>query len=174
MTIHKLKSIAASIPVPQSHIDVQTAISSLGNVSRQLTRVEADMNDAIARITEAQAEKIEALRQHRAALQTGIQTWCEAHRLQICGKNKYADLVTGEVAWRQRPPSVTVRNADAVINQLGELGLTQFVRVKHEINKEAILAAPEQVQGIKGLQVSTGVEDFVITPFEVAFDQERA
>lgn len=171
MSIHKLKSTAASIPVPQSKDDAQTAITALGQVQRDLARIECDINDAIAKINDQHATAIEALRQRREALQTGIQTWCEAHRLAICGKGKSANLVTGEVAWRQRPPSVTVRNVEGVIDQLGKLGLTDFVRVKHEINKEAILASPEQVAGIKGLFVSSGVEDFVITPFEIDLEQ---
>ena len=171
MTIHKMKSSAASMPVLQSKLDAQSAITSLGQVQRDLMRIEADINDQIAKINEAHAAQIEALRSRREALQAGIQTWCEAHRLEICGKGKSANLVTGEVQWRQRPPSVTVRNADSVIDQLGQLGLTQFVRVKHEVNKEAILAEPDAVQGVRGLSVSTGVEDFVITPFEVDLEQ---
>lgn len=171
MSIHKLKSSAASIPVPQSKLDAQSAITTLGQVQRDLMRIEADINDQIAKINEAHAAQIDALCLRREALQAGIQTWCEAHRIEICGKGKSANLVTGEVQWRQRPPSVTVRNADSVIDQLGSLGLTQFVRVKHEVNKEAILAEPEAVQGVRGLSVSTGVEDFVITPFEVDLEQ---
>lgn len=174
MAIYKIKSTAASAPVPQSKDDVQSAIGTLGQVQRDLVRIQADINDAIAQITEQHAARIEALRERRDALHTGIQTWCEAHRLEICGKGKTANLVTGEVAWRQRPPSVTVRNADAVVDQLGQLGLMHFVRVKHEINKDAILAEPDLVQGIKGLSVSSGVEDFVVQPFEVAIDAERA
>ena len=46
-------------------------------------------------------------------LQAGIQTYCEAHRDELTsgGKTKTANLVTGEVSWRQRPPSVSIRSA---------------------------------------------------------------
>jgi len=53
-----------------------------------------------------------------------------------------------------------------VIETLNRLGLSQFVRSKEEINKEAILNEPEAVKGVAGITVVTGVEDFVITPFE--------
>lgn len=171
MTIHKLKSTAAASSVPQSALDTQSAITTLGQVQRDLVRIEADINDQIAIINQQQAARIEALRNQRDALQCGIQTWCEANRATLCGKGKSANLVTGEVAWRQRPPSVTVRAADAVIDHLGKLGLTQFVRIKHEINKEAILAEPDLVRGIKGLSINVGVEDFVITPFSMDLEQ---
>lgn len=167
MTLHKLKSTAQAVGVPQSKPDAQRAIEHIGMAQRELTRIETVINDEIAKITQAHAARIEHLRSQVAGLQSGVQTWCEAHREEICGKGKSANLITGEVSWRQRPPSVRINGQDAVIDQLGALGLTQFVRVKHEVNKEAILATPDQVAGIKGIAVSTGVEDFVITPFEI-------
>ena len=68
--------------------------------------------------------------------------------------------------WRQRPPSVAVRGADAVIAALKKLGLSRFVRTKEEVNKEAILNDAEAVRGVGGISINSGVEDFVITPFE--------
>ena len=172
MNFPKLKSVASPVAVPQSAMDAQCAITTLGQVQRDLVRIEADINDEIAAINQRHAGRIEALRAQRDDLQAGIQTWCEAHRAGLCGKGKSAKLITGEVAWRQRPPSVTVQNAEAVIDQLGQLGLTQFVRVKHEVNKEAVLAEPEAVRDIKGLRVNVGIEDFVITPYEMDLEKQ--
>lgn len=167
MSIHKLKSTAQSAAVPQSKADVQRDIKLLGDAQREMVRMETLINDELGKLTKTLAPRIELLRMQITGLQSGVQTWCEAHRLEICGKGKSANLITGEVSWRQRPPSVTVRNAESVIDQLGQLGLTEFVRTKHEVNKDAILAAPEQVKGVRGITVNTGVEDFVITPFEI-------
>ena len=68
--------------------------------------------------------------------------------------------------WRQRPPSVSIRGQEAVIDLIKRLGLTRFIRTKEEVNKEAVLNEPDEVRGVAGLTVVTGVEDFVITPFE--------
>ena len=46
------------------------------------------------------------------------------------------------------------------------LGLDRFIRTKQEINKEALLNEPEVAKGIAGITIKTGVEDFVIKPFE--------
>ena len=99
-----------------------------------------------------------------------MQGFCEANRSELTngGKVKTANLITGEVQWRQRPPSVSVRGAESVIETLVRLGLNVFVRTKEEINKEAILNEPDAVKGVAGITVVTGVEDFVITPFEQA------
>ena len=48
---------------------------------------------------------------------------------------------------------------------LRRLGLTQSIRAKEEINKEAILNEPEAIKGVAGISISQG-EDFVIVPFE--------
>lgn len=163
----KLKAKAAAY-APQTRADVQADIKKLGDLQREHERLAADMNDAIANITEAAAPGLAAITARIGVLQTGIQTWCEAYRDEITsgGKTKTANLVTGEVNWRQRPPSVTVRNAEGVIETFKSLGLSDFVRTKEEVNKEAILAAPEKARGIAGVSINSGVEDFVITPFE--------
>lgn len=162
---------AAGGTVPQSKADAMRDIKAIGDVQRELGRIEADINDQIAAITNKAAPKIEVLRERLTELQAGVQTWCEAHRDELCGKGKTANLVTGEVAWRVRPPSVTLPRAkeklEALIQLLRAKKLTDFIRTKEEINKDAILADKDKVKDIKGIKVVSGIEDFVITPFEV-------
>jgi phage host-nuclease inhibitor protein Gam len=161
----------STVQAPQSKADVANDIKAIGDLQRQLGRIEATVNDQIAEITAKAAPQIDAMRERLQALQAGVQTWCEAHRVEICGKGKSANLVTGEVNWRQRPPRVSVSKEEEVIQRLRGLGLIRFIREKEEINKEAILAEPGEVAGIKGIKVVTGVEDFVITPFEVEVEK---
>lgn len=162
----RIKSIS-TVQACQSKADAMRDIKTIGDLQRELGRIEADINDQIAELTKKAAPRIEQLRERLVELQAGVQTWCEANRVEICGKGKSANLVTGEVSWRQRPPSVSISKADEVIGRLRGLGLFRFIREKEEVNKEAILAEPAEVAGIKGIKVVTGVEDFVITPFEV-------
>ena len=165
-TVARLKSKAAAY-APQSKADCQADIKKLGDLQRDFTRAQADMNDEIARITKAAAPRLEALKSRLDVLQNGIQTWCEANRLALCGEGaKTANLITGEVSWRQRPPSVAIRGAEAVIAKLKSLGLERFVRTREEPNKEAILNEKEAVRGVPGITIVSGVEDFQITPFE--------
>jgi phage host-nuclease inhibitor protein Gam len=157
--------------VCQSREETVAAIKTLGDAQRELTRVETEINDAIAAITEREATHVQALRERIESLTTGIQGWCEANRASLCPGGKTANLVTGEVSWRQRPPSVSVRAADKVVATLKALGLGRFLREKTEINKEAVLADPTAVSGVAGITVVSGVEDFSVTPFEVEVAQ---
>ncbi len=103
-----------------------------------------------------------------SSLLDGIAIWCEANRAELLkAGGKTANLITGEVQWRQRPPSVSVRAADKVIATLRALGLSRLVRSKDEVDKEAILSEPQAVAGVAGITVVKGVEDLVVTPFEV-------
>lgn len=157
----------AQVYACNSREQAQSAIKQLGDLQREHARITTELNDAIARITEAEAPRLDALRERIDTLQAGVQIWCEANRDQLCGKGKTANLITGEVAWRIRPPSVRVTGVDSVIDLLKRMTLGRFVRTKEEINKEAILNEPDAVAGVPGIKVVSGVEDFVITPFEI-------
>lgn len=160
----------AQIDVPQSRDEAAQYIRQIGDLQRRMLREQAEMNDAIAHLTETYQPRLDAVKRDIGDRQEGLQAWCEANRNELTngGKVKTANLVTGEIQWRQRPPSVSVRGADSVIEALMGFGLGRFVRIKSEINKEAILNEPDAVKGVAGLTVITGVEDFVVTPFEQA------
>ncbi len=162
----RLKAVS-NVQAPQSKTDVMRDIKSIGDLQREIKRIDTEVNDQIATLTKSVAPRLESLRDRMEMLQLGVQTWCEAHRVEICGKGKSANLITGEVSWRKRPPSVSITKAEDVIARLRGLGLVRFIREKEEVNKDAILDEPTQVAGIKGIKVVTDVEDFIITPFEV-------
>jgi len=126
------------------------------------------VTDEIGAATKRYQPRLEELTSRIETLQAGVQVYCEAHRAELtgAGKVKTANLVTGEVQWRQRPPSISIRGADAVLQTLERMGLGRFIRTKQEPNKEAMLNEPDAVRGIAGISIVTGVEDFVITPFE--------
>ncbi|HCX7536833.1 TPA: host-nuclease inhibitor Gam family protein, partial [Escherichia coli] len=140
----------------------------IGDLQREASRLETEMNDAIAEITEKFAARIAPIKTDIETLSKGVQGWCEANRDELTngGKVKTANLVTGDVSWRVRPPSVSIRGMDAVMETLERLGLQRFIRTKQEINKEAILLEPKAVAGVAGITVKSGIEDFSIIPFE--------
>lgn len=163
----RIKSAAAAY-VPQNRDAVITDIKRIGDLQREASRLETEMNDAIAEITEKFAARITPIKTDIETLSKGVQGWCEANRDELTngGKVKTANLVTGDVSWRQRPPSVSIRGVDAVMETLERLGLQRFIRTKQEINREAILLEPKAVAGVAGITVKSGIEDFSIIPFE--------
>lgn len=152
----------------QSLDEVQSIIALVGEHEREITRLSTEMNDKIAIITEEYASQISPLKLAIDEMTAKAQIWCEANRaILLKDGGKTANLITGEISWRQCPPSVKVRGTDEVIERLERAGLTHFVRVKKTVNKEAIGEEPTAVADIDGITIVDGVEEFKITPFEV-------
>lgn len=171
MTAVKTRIKQPAIPheVPHDRDTCAAAINKIGSLSRQIAVLQAVMNDEIAAVTDRYSGQFTPLQARLKQLQQGVHIWCEANRDDLTqgGKSKTAAFITGTVQWRQRPPSVSVRGVESVIETLKQFGLDRFVRVKEELNKDAILNEPAAVAGIAGLSIKTGIEDFVIQPLEI-------
>jgi phage host-nuclease inhibitor protein Gam len=168
----KIKQDAASFPIPQTKDEVVSAIAEIGRRQRERERIQAEMNDRLSTLRQEYETQAAPHGEAIRALFQGIQTWCESHReeLTLGGKVKTANLPSGEIRWRMRPPRVSIRAAEQVLESLKSLGLNRFVRTKEEINKDAILAEPEAIIAIKGISISQS-EDFVIVPFETQLEE---
>ena len=152
----------------QTRDEVETAIKEIGDLNRELERLAIEQNNKLAAITEEYAPLMNEVKEKLAPKQDAVQAWCESRRDELTqnSKTKTGSFNTGEVQWRQRPPSVGIRGAESVLESLRTLGLVRFIRTKEEVNKEAMLNEPELAATVAGVTIKTGVEDFVITPFE--------
>jgi phage host-nuclease inhibitor protein Gam len=168
---NRIKSEAAEF-VPASREETDAAIRKIGDLQRQRTTLQAAMNDRIAAIKEQFETDAKPLGEAIKVLSKGVQTWSEAHRDELTrdGKTKTVKFGSGEVRWRTRPPSVIVRSTEKVLAALKSLDLGRFIRRKEEIDKEAILADRNAVNGVKGITIDQG-EDFVIVPLETALEE---
>lgn len=182
----RTKTAALTVTVPTSRDDASEHIRRLGDLHRQHLLRKAELDTKIAALQAEYAPVLDGLAQQIGATHQGIQIWAEAHREELTqgGQVKTVKLVTGEVSWRQRPPSIAIKGAEAVISTLKTLGLASaFVRTKEEVNKEALLdhfavaqadadtstppsTTTELIAGISGITYVKGVEDFSVTPFE--------
>lgn len=164
----KTKTFGINLPVPQTRDDAAETLRMIGETGRQVARIEADMNDKIVLIKD-EAEKLAApLKEQVTARTEGLKVWAEANRdaLTNGNKTKTADLGTGKISWRSRPPSVRITGVDLVIETIKKLGFTVFLRTKEEVNKEALLADPDKAKLVKGVAIGSEGEDFIAEPFE--------
>jgi len=168
---NRVKSKA--VDAPQSRDQVVAAIAQIGRHQRDRQRIEAAMNDELAKVRQKFEAQALVHAEQIAELSAGVQSWCEANRVEITfnNKTKTVAFASGEVKWRTRPPSVTVRGADDVIESLKSLGLDRFVRKTEEVNKEAILAETDAVKGVRGIKINKDIEDFSIEPFSTELEQ---
>jgi phage host-nuclease inhibitor protein Gam len=169
----KVKSKSLQIQAAQSREEAADMIRRLGEAQRNLLRIEAAMNDQLAHVKQVFEEQAQPLKERAGELQSGVQAWCEAHRDELTrmGKVKFHDFSTGQVSWRLRPPSVSLRGKEDIITACEEAGLRTFLRVKTEINKEAMLEKPALAGGLKGVTIKSAGEDFSIEPFEMELSE---
>lgn len=170
-TPSKTKTRAANVAVPQSRDEAAGFIREIGENARKVARIEADMNDKLAKIKQAAEALAAPLSARNAELTTGLQTWCDAHRSELTdgGKRKFAEFGTGRVEWRYLPPSVSLKNVGAILARIKELGLP-FLRVKEEIDKERMLADPVNARLVLGVTIGSAGEQFSVAPFEAQIE----
>jgi phage host-nuclease inhibitor protein Gam len=166
------KTAALAVMVPQSRDEVSKAILEIGVRQRERTRIAATMNDKIAAIKARYETEAEPHSAAIVALSEGIKIWCAANRSELTRQEKVKThaFAGGEVRWRMTPPRVVSRGAEAALAALKRAAMTQFIRIKEEISKEAILADADAVASIPGISFQQ-IEEFVIVPFETTLEE---
>ena len=166
MSKAKAKRAATNLPVPQSRAEAAQALRLFGDLRRQVEREQTVLNDEIARITAEAAKAIDPVQERMTATLAGLQQWAEANRADLTrGGTKTHDLGTGTIAWRLRPPKVSVRGMEAVIAALqASKPLRRFLRTKVEIDREAMLKEPEAARKVAGVSIASDGEDFIVEP----------
>lgn len=169
MAVKKVKSAGANIPIPQDDSEARSAIREIGELSRDVMRLEAEMNDKIAALQQEYGARAAPLREAITVKTDGLKMFCEVNRDRLTGGNKvkFARFSTGQISWRTRPAKVTIRGADDVLAAIKAVGLAErFIRVKEEVNKEAMLEDRVAACGIRGVAIGSEGEDFIVEPFE--------
>lgn len=164
----RTKNIALSA-VPQTREDVVAQIARIGDLQGQLAVAKAQHDERVREIGKSFDDVAAPLDDELTRLTAGVQAYCEAHRNELTnnGKVKFASFSTGTVSWRTRPPSVSLRRVESIIEGCKVAGLEKFIRVKEEINKDAMLAEPDQAMKVPGVTIKSGGEDFIIEPLEL-------
>lgn len=167
MTKSKIKTEA--VIACQNRDEAVEAIKRIGDLVREKERIAANLNDQVTQLQKQADEQVAPLSAEIEHLEEAIKIWATAHRdaLTDNGKVKFADLTTGIIRWRNNPPKCTVSGADAVLALLENNPIyARFVRIKKEVNKDAVLNEPEFfiAHPVAGLKIVQGKEYFVIEP----------
>jgi phage host-nuclease inhibitor protein Gam len=172
MASRKVSVLGSNLPVPQDDSEAREAIRELGDANRDMVRIEADLNDKIALLQQEAGALVEPIKDRIMALHEGLRVFAEANRTRLTGggKVKSYSFSTGTISWRTRPAKVSIRGIQDVIDAIkaAKLGKT-FLRIKEEVNKEAMLSTPQSrslANGLKGVTIGSDGEDFTVEPFE--------
>lgn len=163
------------IMVPATRTQAEELLFGIGEMQREVVRKETKMNDELAAIKLKYGDLVKPLNTVIDDQFSALHMYAEANKDDLLdGKLKSCKMATGDIGWRTSTPKVTVRNAKVVLESLKQLGLSQFIRTKEEINKDAILADKDQkAASINGITI-TQKDEFWIKPFESEVEKAQA
>lgn len=168
----KVKTPTTVVFVPQSRDDAAKLIFTIGELQQQRQRLEAELNERLLRLKADYEQEAKSRANRIAALAEGLQVYAAAHRAELTqgGRSKTVKLATGELRWRMTPPRVLLKQVRAVLAALKAAGLARFIRVKEEVDKEAMLREPDAVAGLAGVAIDRR-EEFVVLPFSTKLEE---
>lgn len=160
-----------AVAVPSSDREVAEFIQAIGVHQRTIDQIQTGMNDQIERIKKGALARTSGQQEAIDQLFEGIFIFAQGHRDKLTenGKKKTVRFPTGEVLWRMTPPAVSLKGVEEVIKLCQARRLTRFIRVKKEIDKEAMLKEPKVAEKIPGVTIRQK-EEFVVKPSEVEIE----
>lgn len=168
----KLKASALTIGAPHNREEADKLIYALGELQRDRIDLGNAMNEALAAVKLEHEDQAKPINEKISATMASLQAYCEANRAALCPReSKTVKFGNGEVSWRRRPPKVTLRSVEKMIAWCKKHGMAVFVRIKEEINKEAMLADPTDAAKVPGVTIGSAGEDFIVKPLQSELEE---
>jgi phage host-nuclease inhibitor protein Gam len=111
-------------------------------------RITADMNAKLTEVRERFEGSLAAIDEELKGRIALAKDWAEANPAEF-GKARSIAMTHGDVGWRIGNPALRLLfgwSWDKALAALTSLALKQYVRIKYEVNKEALIADREKLQ----------------------------
>ena len=169
--ISKTKKVRVPIQVPINIDEATNFIGEIGDLERLIKDESGELERQVTALRIATAARVEPMKAQVLAIVNGLFAYATRNRdVLTAGGKKTVELPTGTFRWRLTPPSVSIDDSEAVIARIKKLGLdAQFLRVREDVDKDAMLKDPEKARSIEGVLIG-GQEEFVVKP--LTFDTE--
>ena len=122
--------------------DVDNALMQIGGIDRELGLLESSQNEQIDTIKTQTKEHAEPFLTKKAGLELAIKEYCKTNKAEFA-KVKTKTLTFGEVGFRISTKIIIKCVADT-LQSLKDLALTNCIRIKEELDKEAMKALADE------------------------------
>lgn len=159
------------VPIPATLEETAEFISRIGKGQREIDRIQNEFNKAVEKLKSESMSETQVHEGNISQLFEGLFIFAESHRNELTedGKRKTVELPTGIFGWRLTPPAVSLKNVKQVLEELIKRRLKQFIRVKQEVDKEAMLKEPDVAKSVKGVTIGQ-YEEFMVKPAELELE----
>jgi phage host-nuclease inhibitor protein Gam len=164
----KLKRPASAALAPTDAAQADIMLARIGTLMRDRQGIAAALEERMTEAKQLAAAKAAPIDAEIDTLTRGLQLWAEANRAALTNGHamKTIKLAAGDLLWRTRPPSVKLKNVEAVLAALRERQLVQFIRTTVEVDKVAMLRDPGRARSVPGVTIGSEGEEFVVEPLK--------
>lgn len=170
------------ITVPKNRAELEQFVSRIREAEQEIGEIEnkyskeiLELETIISWLKEKAREEAKPHEKKINELAKGVYTFAKGHRNELTdqGAKKTVELAAGDkIKWYLTPPAVGVDEEEEALKELERRGLSQFIRTKKEIDKEAILQEPEKIRNLKHLSVSQQ-EIFAIVLLAIGIELQK-
>jgi phage host-nuclease inhibitor protein Gam len=162
----RIKAQKPTVEVPTSREQAEAVLLRVAELKSAEAAAKAAMDAELARVRESyQADLADIAAQIASAVQA-LELWAERNQ-SLFGRLRSLVMLHGRIGWRTNPPSLKPLRGltwNDVLETLRRLGRREFIRVKEEPDREALLAAREH-EDLRALGCRVEqVEEFFVEP----------
>jgi len=122
--------------------DADRVLQELCALETEIERIDADGDGRIAKIKEEMAKTGKPLRERTKELTASLKAFADYHKGDLFKDRKSLELAFGVIGYRKTPPSISTSKTTTGL--LKKMGLTQYVRVREEPDKESMLSLDDE------------------------------
>lgn len=144
------------------------AVAEIAALDRQTAIIEADMQADIDVARARARQRAASIASRRVELANGVAVWAKLHKEELFKNAKSLDLGHGKIGFRASTAIAQERGVTVEMSlaRCHELGLTDGIRLKEELNKERMLAWPDERLSLVGVKRQQRDTFFIDIPQE--------
>ena len=144
---------------PDPHIiadraQCEGALAEMAALDRKLSTIENDMREAVDTAKSKASQLAGPLQARRKELSDAVAVFAKLNRQDLFAKSKSLDMGFGVIGFRASTKIVQMRGvtAEMTLDRLHQYHLTEGIRVKEEINRDAAMGWPDERLELVGLK----------------------
>ncbi len=148
--------------------EATVAVAEIAALDRQMAAIECDMQAEIDAAKARARQRANSIAARRAELANGVAVWAKLYKAELFRSAKTLDLGHGKIGFRASTAITQERGVTVEMSlaRCHELGRTDGIRLKEELNKERMLAWPDERLSLVGCKRQQRDTFFIDIPQE--------
>ena len=140
--------------VIEDRAQAECALAEIAALDRKVAGIESEMQEYIDRAKASASQQVNPLTARRKELADALAVYAKLNRQELFSKGKSLDMGFGVIGFRVSTRIAQIKGITAkmTLEKLHQYNLSDGIRIKEEINKEAALGWPDERLELVGLK----------------------